>query len=477
MSKFLSNPLDAYRATCPYCSAHRAFEPIRTHQQRQFEPVRRQPPGAALSLGGPPSLVETTWDYRCYACGTAVELRVLADANPVKEIEMTRAGTRGVYTLDWKVVSRGTPYFTWDPYGAGRYGPDTTMSLDPAFAFPLDGADYKRHWIGEWPPDPPKPKPEPKPEPLRQINGSVIGYRAWKINHNTWQLAGTGGYGEDWVPGINEAVCATPGGHDAPEPSCHCGMYALARFDDGTSWWRRADVLGAVEAWADVDENDEDRFFLHSSGFRSQYAKPILLAVSDEYPRARNAAIRALASEYGADVCKKEHLEDAATEHGQLVPDELLEWAGKPDRWVPPPPDLSQRSIDSAVISRGVTRAEFINRLQSQATVYGNFFTPVAEATKNFETSMRRIAMATSLSPADFEKLRGEILALTNTKPVELDVQPLWTPRDKKGPALKTKSPGPPVSGKFRDGQWMLDGKRERWVCVKSGKPGAWIRA
>ena len=149
------------------------------------------------------------------------------------------------------------------------------------------------------------------------------------------RLAGTGGVGPAWEPGINEAIHASSAAalpHAAPADGCACGLYALARFDNSTHWWARADVLGAVEAWADVDEGSNlDRFFIHETGFRAQYAKVILLATSDNYPRAKNGAIRALAAEYGADTCRLDHLEDAAKEHGQLVPDDVLAWAGAPD--------------------------------------------------------------------------------------------------------------------------------------------------
>ena len=178
----------------------------------------------------------------------------------------------------------------------------------------------------------PAPAPDPGPS-LRALDGSVIGYRAWRIQG--WQLTGTG-QPMPWEPGVNEARCASSltfmfaGSHSAPDPDCQCGLYALARFDEGKAWWQNAAVLGAVEAWADPTPDNSDRFFVHSTGFRAQYAKVVLLATSDEYPRAKNAAIRALAAEHGADVCRAEHLEDAAKEHGQLVPDEWLEWAREP---------------------------------------------------------------------------------------------------------------------------------------------------
>jgi hypothetical protein len=106
-------------------------------------------------------------------------------------------------------------------------------------------------------------------------------------------------------------------------------MYALARFNDKNSWWKGDHILGAVEAWSDPDTvENRDRFFLHPDpGFRAQYAKIVLLATGERHSRLKNDFIRkVLAPYYGADVVKREHLEDAAKEHGNLVPEELIRW-------------------------------------------------------------------------------------------------------------------------------------------------------
>ncbi len=139
------------------------------------------------------------------------------------------------------------------------------------------------------------------------------------------------------MPGINEAVCGTGADweradsrHLAPAHGCACGITALARFAEADAHWRpETDIRGAVEAWGDEDEDGNARFYLHGTGFRAQFAKIILLAIDEDWPTAKRGAIRALAQEHGADTCRREHLEDAAKEHGQLVPDELLEWAGE----------------------------------------------------------------------------------------------------------------------------------------------------
>jgi len=162
----------------------------------------------------------------------------------------------------------------------------------------------------------------PEPE-CPVINGSLIGYRAWSIA--TWRLSGAAQMWP-WSPGVNEAKCAgyKLDSHQAPDEHCQCGIYALARFRDGAGWWDAEHVRGAIEAWSDEGEN-RGRFFLQGAGFRAQFARVVLLAVDPDWPRAKRAAVRALASEHDADVCKLAHLEAAATEHGQLVPEELID--------------------------------------------------------------------------------------------------------------------------------------------------------
>lgn len=283
----------------------------------------------------------------------------------------------------------------------------------------------------------PDPPAEPGPE-LRALAGSVIGYRAWRIKD--WVLTGTG-VDEKWTPGVNEAKCSQGygfgGRHASPDPDCHCGMYALARFDDKTSWWTNADVLGAVEAWADPDEHNHDRFFIHSTGFRAQYAKVILLATSDDYPRAKNAAIRSLAAEHGADVCRREHLEDAAKEHGQLVPDEWLAWAkeGEPESGL----DALRRASQS---------------FASQMAAMQSLLQTSSSSMFSISTAMQQMTVSVPKSG------RTTI------------------PTGRKGIKQTLGYPGPPSdpTQKARKDDRVRDRKGVVWCCLKGGKPGLWER-
>lgn len=310
-----------------------------------------------------------------------------------------------------------------------RACPSCGASFEPVVGFASGGLVPASGWSLSWLDAPIAAEPEPaEPGPeLRALAGSVIGYRAWKLNN--WQLAGTGGFGGPWTPGVNEASCALTGArHAAPADGCACGMYALARFDDSTSWWNGADVLGAVEAWADESDGNHDRFFVHSTGFRAQFAKIILLAVSDDYPRAKNAAIRALAAEHEADVCNREHLEDAAKEHGQLVPDDLLAWAKEGEA----APDIS------------TFRGQMLALSQSM------------------QISTASLAqMASAMAP--FTLYQATVAPAKLKRPAR--------PKDVKK-TLKTN--GPPTLGKWQINDRVLDRRGDQWRCVKAGKPGTW---
>lgn len=315
------------------------------------------------------------------------------------------------------------------------------------------------------PPEPERPKVEPAPEPEKVIEGSVIGYRAWRIRD--WVLTGTG-VNRAWHPGVNEATCDAGsdngqwsmwlggghGRHPAPHIGCHCGITCLARFDEGDSHWTNADVFGAIEAWSDDtipsvqpgdvaaaagvevrgDHNHPEpgRFILHGNGFRAQYGKVVLLAVDDDWPAAKKAAVRALAAEHEADVCRRSHLEDAAKEHGQLVPDELLEWA----REAEPP--------------RGNTSAYMASLTAGMQQIAGSYAV---------STNMLRSSLGYT-----------PIVAPAPTKPQKIEG---WA-MQKKGICQTLGYPGPPSHGKYRKGDRVRDRNGAIWTCSKGGKPGYW---
>jgi hypothetical protein len=306
-------------------------------------------------------------------------------------------------------------------------------------------------------PEPPQPEPEPEaPGPeLRSFDGSFVGYRAWSINQ--WELRGTGaGQNIPWVPGENKARCVPmgqygllgTGNHRAPHPDCHCGFNALARFKDDDSWWDTQngafEVLGAIEAWADDRDDNLDGFFIHPTGFRCEYARVILLATSDEYPRAKNAAIKALAAEHGADVCRRDHLEDAAKEHGQLVPDELLEWA--------------REGQESSLQSHLAALQQSVQAMSASAYVWSSaaWNQIVGPPSKPKRTPL-----------ANVERKRLAELGMAGRVPRRKRQQKIGEFR---------KTPGPPCSGRHPKGRRVHDSNGVTWLCTKTGEPGSWER-
>jgi hypothetical protein len=280
---------------------------------------------------------------------------------------------------------------------------------------------------------------EPEPEPP-VIHGAALGYRAWRIKD--WQLIGTG-VNRAWHPGVNEATCDPgPGGytyggmgrHPAPADGCACGITALARFAPEDTHWAGADVYGAIEAWSDdTPDSEPGRFILHGTGFRAQYGKVVLLTVEEDWPAAKKAAVRTLAHEHEADVCKRSHLEDAAKEHGQLVSDELLAWAteGESESNVVPG--------GGGYLSGGYLVPPMMFGAAQQAGAY----------------------LSSSPSPASMWSI-----STATASPPKL--------KTKKGIRETLGYPGPPSQGKFCKGDRVRDCNNATWVCVRGGRPGVW---
>ncbi len=175
------------------------------------------------------------------------------------------------------------------------------------------------------------------PEPLvPDLIQAVLGYRTWAIDAEGWllpfSLAAIAG---PWRPGINHATChyakwrGTVGGpdpappHEAPDPRCMCGLYALLDPRDRRLPRDDATVaLGAVGAWGEID--------VHRSGFRAQYATVLALAVP---PRAASHLRRRherAAERYGVDLVAPDLLEAFGRRHAAPVPPSLLPAAARP---------------------------------------------------------------------------------------------------------------------------------------------------
>lgn len=277
--------------------------------------------------------------------------------------------------------------------------------------------------------------------PAPEVPTAVVGFRAWAFQD--WQLKSTG-VGNFWEPGIQRASChqrlwsggmgAGTAPHDperAPDPACDCGIYGLARYAKADSHWpnNKLRVLGAIEAWSEGEGYESIPMCVHPTGFRAPYARVVALAYEEDWPRARRAAIRALAQDYEAQFVPMEHLEDAAREHGQFLPEEVLRYVRK-------------AQASTAV---GTTAAVLTKQMAEHHA-------KMAKAA-NFATTAEAIRKLAALF---------DVTAAPKTK--------------KKGIKMKGRIPGPPnkASGKWSQGDRYQDSRGKLYLCVRGGTPGVW---
>jgi hypothetical protein len=113
----------------------------------------------------------------------------------------------------------------------------------------------------------------------------IAGWRIWNLSddHLKPRLLPAGSGGRDaWEPRrAVEARCSTPRilthtlhPHEAPDPSCTCGIYAsrsLEVFERPRPAWPPPSVVGSVAMWGTVIE--------HERGWRARFAYPARLTL------------------------------------------------------------------------------------------------------------------------------------------------------------------------------------------------------
>lgn len=144
---------------------------------------------------------------------------------------------------------------------------------------------------------------------------NLIGFRSWKIDEDGTLRALTEPH-TPWDAPVSTACCRLDAakrtdGHDpvlAPHPNCSCGLYA---YHVPGRRPERDRVSGVVQLWGNVD--------IHRSGVRAQYARPVLLAVTESAGGEIDPRVRRAADRYGAQLIAADALPDAASEWGRVV--------------------------------------------------------------------------------------------------------------------------------------------------------------
>lgn len=114
-------------------------------------------------------------------------------------------------------------------------------------------------------------------------------------------------FGRGWV--------AEP--HEAPHPSCKCGIYAFYRPRTATPFPDADRVWGIVTVWG--------RLEVHSDGMRAEHARVEALALGVGERRVDELALRRIAADLGGlDLVEWDELPAAADRYGWPLPDELI---------------------------------------------------------------------------------------------------------------------------------------------------------
>ncbi|MCB0857348.1 MAG: hypothetical protein KDB57_04405 [Solirubrobacterales bacterium] len=148
------------------------------------------------------------------------------------------------------------------------------------------------------------------------LAGTIIGVREWRGSGNLGPMF-IAAEEFEWKSdgGATEARCAR--GHDAPAPSCECGLYAYHPWSvPGRVLLERsgrsgASVRGLVAAWGKVE--------VHGDGFRAQYAKPV--AFIHEPGAAASEDLQELAGRCEAELIDAGRVEAWLEQNAGVLPD------------------------------------------------------------------------------------------------------------------------------------------------------------
>lgn len=145
----------------------------------------------------------------------------------------------------------------------------------------------------------------------------LIGFRSWWLKDGELKSLG---WDEAWDEPVKRAVCRRPEGsrftdpppsHEAPDPDCACGIYALHM--PGLASPEPGKVWGIVALWG--------RIVVYRKGMRAQHACIKALAPAES---VQTAAVARIARRLGVDALPVADLADASPRYGMTIPSELL---------------------------------------------------------------------------------------------------------------------------------------------------------
>lgn len=159
----------------------------------------------------------------------------------------------------------------------------------------------------------------------------VVGFRQWKIEGNNLLPIGYGtgtwNRGEEVRAICSQAVKSNGGEvlhppEEIPSASCECGLYAYHAYRNLTTTISKdGRVAGMVIARGAIQ--------VYRDGFRSEYAKPVLLFWNDA---ADGPVIREVAAKLGIDSVPAQDIEKVIPRYGAPLPEQLL--PQEQDLWV-----------------------------------------------------------------------------------------------------------------------------------------------
>lgn len=180
----------------------------------------------------------------------------------------------------------------------------------------------------------------------------VVGFRAWTINPETYELCSITFTREKWVVGENTARCAGPMAdskyykknpvHKAPYNDCQCGLYATFNLEN-IRLWAPYDIyqhliVGAVAMWGDLE--------VHEDGMRAE--KACVLALAKPAPEmiqkspfsitepAPNSYYQSVADKYEVPLVNVSQLPAVCATNGEFLPSDAIPQFETKDRdeWI-----------------------------------------------------------------------------------------------------------------------------------------------